>query len=100
MPKALNCKDKNDITVLGLWNSLPQQLGANSFDGANGDSCWRAWHNSGSPIAAGHFASITRIKAEYMCLCQDLEIPADDSVLSKSPDGFGYGTKRKSFIVP
>jgi hypothetical protein len=49
--------------------------------------------DSGSTIAAGHFASITRIKAEYMCLHQDLEIPADDSVLSKSRDGFGNGMK-------
>jgi hypothetical protein len=27
-------------------------------------------------------------------LYQELEIDADDSVISKSPDGFGYGTKK------
>jgi hypothetical protein len=37
--QALNRKDKNGTIVPGLWNSLPRQLGVNSFDPANGDTC-------------------------------------------------------------
>ncbi len=37
-------KDTNSNLIKGLWNALSSALGAGSFDDANKEQCWTAFH--------------------------------------------------------
>ena len=92
IPQTIDRRDDNGIVIPGLWNSLSRYLGVGSFDATNGDTCWNAWHSSGSSLGTERLASIVRIKVDHTFMCQTLAKDAsEDPVFSKSDDGFGYG---------
>ena len=95
MRLALDHKDEKGNHVKGLWNSLSQVLGQNSFDYANRDVCWNAFHSSGISLGNDHKALISRANERYTSLCQSLDLDhATSGPFASPPGGFGSGSKK------
>ena len=54
LPQAIDRLDTNGNLIKGLWKSLSSVLGAVSFDEANKDECWTAFHASYLSVASDH----------------------------------------------
>ena len=92
MLRAIDHKDEKNVTVKGLWNTLSRFLVAGSFDYANKDTCWDAFHASGTTFGNDHKALIANVHGRYAEGLTALgKVPDPDCLLAGSAASFGYG---------
>ena len=114
LPQAIDRLDSHGNLIKGLWNSLSTVLGAGSFDDANKDQCWTAFHASNLSFASDHgtnmlssgFATEGVCASDHqslICLVKNRHFESHTTLAFEPPEGgifaasdscFGYGIKK------
>ena len=95
LPQAIDRLDTNGNLIKGLWNSLSSVLGAGSFDDANKDECWTAFHASNLSFASDHQSLICVVKNRHFESHTTLHFePPEGGIFAASDSCFGYGIKK------
>ena len=95
LPQAIDRLDSKGNLIKGLWNSLSNVLGAGSFDDANKDRCWTAFHASNLSFASDHLSLICLVKNRYINSHTSLHLePPEGGIFAVSDSCFGYGIKK------
>ena len=95
LPQAIDRLDSHGNLIKGLWNSLSTVLGAGSFDDANKDQCWTAFHASNFSFASDHQSLICLVKNRHFESHTTLAFePPEGGIFADSDSCFGYGIKK------
>ena len=98
LPQMLDVKDSSgQVIKKGLWNSLKTILGEDSFSSENREERWKAFYESGLPMAKALKEEWLGIKDLTNQLQMETSISVDNMDATCSNEySFGFGIKKLS----